>query len=69
MILSDMPQTQKGSWFLHYREKMDKDLIEGIKATLYEIWHTKERIREMRKKKEKNGGRSARTPHRWNGCV
>ena len=49
MILSDMPQTQKGSWFLHYREKMDKDLIEGIKATLYEIWHTKERIREMRK--------------------
>ncbi len=49
MILSDMPQTQRGSWFLHYREKMDKDLIEGIKATLYEIWHTKERIREMRK--------------------
>ena len=23
MILSDMPQTQKGSWFLHYRDKMD----------------------------------------------
>lgn len=52
MILSDMPQTQKGSWFLHYREKMDKDLIEGIKATLYEIWHTKERIRELRKQKK-----------------
>ena len=52
MILSDMPQTQRGSWFLHYREKMDKDLIEGIKATLYEIWHTKERIREMRKQKK-----------------
>ena len=49
MILSDMPQTQKGSWFLHYREKMDAELIEAIKATLYEIWHTKERIREMRK--------------------
>ena len=35
------------------KTQMDKDLIEGIKATLYEIWHTKERIREMRKKKEK----------------
>ena len=51
IILSDMPQTQRGSWFLHYREKMGKDLIEGIKATLYEIWHTKERIREIRKER------------------
>ena len=47
MILSDMPQTQKGSWFLHYREKMDLELIETIKGTLWEIWHTKQRIREM----------------------
>ena len=37
-----MPQTQKGSWFLHYREKMDANLIEGIKGLLYEIWHTRE---------------------------
>ncbi len=28
LILSDMPQTKKGSWFLHYREKMDAELIE-----------------------------------------
>ena len=41
MILSDMPQTQKGSWFLHYQEKMDTELIETIKATIYEIWRTK----------------------------
>lgn len=47
MILSDMPQSQKGSWFLHYQEKMDVELIETIKGTLYQIWHTKQRIRTM----------------------
>ena len=47
MILSDMPQTQKGSWFLHYRNKMDPELIKTIEATVYEIWRTKERIRSM----------------------
>ena len=48
MILSDMPQTQKGSWFLHYKEKMDTELIATIEATVYEIWKTKERIRELK---------------------
>ena len=48
MILSDMPQTQKGSWFLHYKEKMDEELIETIKATIYEIWKTKERVRRLK---------------------
>ncbi|MDE6009413.1 MAG: hypothetical protein K2G90_09425 [Muribaculaceae bacterium] len=47
MILSDMPQTQKGSWFLHYREKMDVELIKTIEATVYEIWRVKERIRAL----------------------
>ncbi len=47
MILSDMPQTQKGSWFLHYRDKMDRELIKTIEATVYEIWRTKERIRAL----------------------
>ena len=47
MILSDMPQTQKGSWFLHYRDKMDDDLIKTIEGTVYEIWRTKERIRSL----------------------
>lgn len=53
MILSDMPQTQKGSWFLHYKEKMDVELIETIKGTVYEIWKTKERVRRL-----KNEGKS-----------
>lgn len=48
MILSDMPQTQKGSWFLHYRDKMDPDLIRTIEGTVYEIWRVKERIRSLR---------------------
>ena len=48
MILSDMPQTQKGSWFLHYREKMDVELIETIKGIIWQIWHTKQRIRNMK---------------------
>lgn len=50
MILSDMPQTQKGSWFLHYRDKMDPELIATIEGTVYEIWRTKERIRSLSSK-------------------
>ena len=50
MILSDMPQTQKGSWFLHYRDKMDPELIATIEATVYEIWRIKERIRALNAK-------------------
>lgn len=50
MILSDMPQTQKGSWFLHYEDKMDKELIATIEGTVYEIWRTKERIRALKAK-------------------
>lgn len=50
MILSDMPQTQKGSWFLHYRDKMDMELIRTIEATVYEIWRIKERIRALNAK-------------------
>lgn len=52
MILSDMPQTKKGSWFLHYEEKMDKELIECIKATIAEIWEVKQRIRKLREEKK-----------------
>ena len=48
LILSDMPQTKKGSWFLHYEEKMDTELIATIEATVYEIWKVKERIRRDR---------------------
>jgi len=42
-----MPHTKRGSWFLHYREKMDADLIAAIEATVYEIWRIKSRIRAL----------------------
>lgn len=50
MILSDMPQTQKGSWFLHYEEKMDKQLITVIEALVYDIWRLKQRMAKCRDK-------------------
>lgn len=49
MVLSDMPQTARGSWFLNYREKMDEDLIDTIKATVLEIWKKKAYIRKLKK--------------------
>ncbi len=47
MILSDMPQTKKGSWFLHYREKMDVEVIDAIKGSVFKIWELKNKIREL----------------------
>lgn len=52
MILSDMPQTQKGSWFLHYREKMDPEVIKAIEGAVYEIWRQKERVRKLNAKNQ-----------------
>ena len=49
LILSDMPQTKAGSWFLHYKDKMDTELIHTIEATVYEIWRLKQRIRDCHK--------------------
>ncbi|MDE6237835.1 MAG: hypothetical protein K2M45_08210 [Muribaculaceae bacterium] len=47
MILSDMPQTQKGSWFLNAREEMDPELIEVIEGSIYELYKTLSKIREL----------------------
>lgn len=47
MILSDMPQTKKGSWFLNYEKKMDPELIEVIKGLLYEYWRQRERYKKI----------------------
>lgn len=44
LIISDMPCTKKGSWFLQYEKNMDSELIETIQGTIYEIWRTKRRI-------------------------
>ena len=48
LILSDMPQTQKGSWFLHYKDKMDVEVIRGIEGLIYDIWKLKERMKSIK---------------------
>lgn len=50
MILSDMPQSKKGSWFLEYEKKMDPKVIDAIGGGLYEIWRQKQKILELRQK-------------------
>ena len=43
-----MPQTQKGSWFLHYKEKMDVEVIRAIEGLVYDIWKLKERMKKIK---------------------
>ena len=53
LILSDMPQTKKGSWFLHYKDKMDVEVIEAIEALVLQIWKMKEKIRKIKESGKK----------------
>ncbi len=50
LILSDMPQSKKGSWFLEYEKEMDPEIIRAIEGGVYEQWRQKQKILEMRKK-------------------
>ncbi len=45
LIISDMPTTKAGSWFLTYKDKMDPELIEAIHALIYERWEIKQRMK------------------------
>lgn len=47
LITSDMPVTKKGSWFLDYEKKCDPELIEVIQGTIFEIWKTKQKVKDM----------------------
>jgi hypothetical protein len=38
LFCSDMPTTKKGSWFLADEQKMDVEVLDGIRAALYEIY-------------------------------
>lgn len=49
LIISDMPTTKKGSWFMRYEEKCDDELIQAIQGAVFEIWKTKDRIRTLDK--------------------
>lgn len=39
LFVSDMPVGKKGSWFLNYAEKMDEEVIQGIRVCLTQIAH------------------------------
>lgn len=50
LILSDMPQSKRGSWFLEYEKDMDPKIIDAIGAGVYEQWRQHQKIMEMRSK-------------------
>lgn len=45
LIISDMPTTKAGSWFLTYKDKMDPELIEAIHGLIYERWELQQRMK------------------------
>lgn len=45
LIISDMPTTKAGSWFLTYKEKMDPELIETIHGLIFERWEVQQRMK------------------------
>lgn len=47
LITSDMPVTKKGSWFLDYEQKCDRELLALIQGAVYEMWRKKQEIRQM----------------------
>jgi hypothetical protein len=50
LIMSDMPTTKKGSWFLRYEKECDSELITTIHGIIYEIWRLKSKVREFYQK-------------------
>lgn len=48
MIMSDMPVGTKGSWFLNYREKMNKELIDCIESLVAKEYQLKEKVKSLR---------------------
>ena len=46
-ITSDMPVTKKGSWFLSYKDDMDKELVEAIEGLVYAKWRAKHQQKAM----------------------
>ena len=47
LIISDMPTTKSGSWFLKYKEDMDQDLIDTIHGVIYERFEIQGKIRAL----------------------
>lgn len=51
-ITSDMPVTKKGSWFLSYKDDMDKELVEAIEGLVYAKWRAKRQQKAMPSQRE-----------------
>ena len=51
-ITSDMPVTKKGSWFLSYKDDMDKELVEAIEGLIYAKWRARRQQRAMPSQRE-----------------
>lgn len=45
LIVSDMPMTKRGSWFLSYKDQMDQELIEGIDGIINQMFKIRERMK------------------------
>ena len=45
LMVSDMPTTKKGSWFLNYESKCDPEVIAQLDALIYERWRTEQKLR------------------------
>ena len=52
LIVSDMPTTKKGSWFLTYEDKCDNELIEVIHAIIHEKWRLMDKLKSFQAKGE-----------------
>ena len=50
LIVSDMPTTKKGSWFLTYEEKCDNELIDIIHGIIHEKWRLEQKLKEFQAK-------------------
>lgn len=50
LIVSDMPTTKKGSWFLSYEEKCDNELIDTIHGIIHEKWKVLKTIDDLKAK-------------------
>jgi len=50
MIISDMPTTKKGSWFLKFEDKCDNELIANIDGIIFEKWRIIEKLKEFHAK-------------------
>jgi hypothetical protein len=46
LIISDMPTSKAGSWFLTYKDKQDPELIDTIHGLIYEKWELTQRLKK-----------------------